>query len=309
MHVMQDDTQLLDCIVRFHDPRRLAELERCVFSLAGQRYRPLNIVLVLQRFTPAEIAATEAALAPMLALPGAPSLTVRNWNGEAVTDARTHLLNCGVEAARGRYLAFLDYDDLLFPEAYELLVEKLRDQEAAIAFASVQVMQVEVRDRFFRTIGPQTPTYRGRDLGDLFDHNFCPIHSYLIDRSKLPADLLRFDPTLTIEEDYDLLLRICAQHPADFSLIGTEIGYYIYKTDGSNTVGQAGGLHGEKLALYEAVQRRIRERKAMTPVSIPIQARLGLPHPRGGLSIQDVHRQLQANGRIRQRLGDLMGAR
>ncbi|WP_158279366.1 glycosyltransferase [Azospirillum humicireducens] len=309
MHAMQDDTHLLDCIVRFHDPRRLAELERCVFSLIGQRYRPLNIVLVLQRFTPAEVAATEAALAPVLSLPGAPSLTVRNWNGETVADARTHLLNCGVEAAQGRYLAFLDYDDLLFPEAYELLVAKLRDQEAAIAFASVQVMQVEVRDRFFRTIGPQTPTYRGRDLGDLLDHNFCPIHSYLLDRSKLPADLLRFDPTLTIEEDYDLLLRICAQYPADFSLIGTEIGYYIYKTDGSNTVGQAGGLSGEKLALYETVQRRIRERKAMTPVSVPIQARLGLAHPQAGRSILEVHRQLQTSGRLKQKLGELTSLR
>ncbi|MBK1836044.1 glycosyltransferase [Azospirillum sp. YIM B02556] len=309
MHGMQDDTQLLDCIVRFHDIRRLAELERCVFSLVGQRYRPLNIVLVLQRFSPAEVAATEAGLAPLLQLPGAPSLTVRNWNQDGIADARTHLLNCGVEAARGRYLAFLDYDDLLFPEAYELLAAQLRDREAAIAFASVQVMQVEVRDRFFRTIGPQTPTYRGRDLGDLFDHNFCPIHSYLIDRSKLPADLLRFDPTLTIEEDYDLLLRICAQHPADFSLIGTEIGYYVYKTDGSNTVGQAGGLDGEKLALYETVQRRIRERKEMTAVSVAIQAQLGLPHPRNGLSIQDLHRQLRTNGRIRQKLGELTGAR
>ena len=145
MHSMQDDPQLLDCIVRFHDIRRLAELERCVFSLAGQRYRPLNIVLVLQRFTPAEVAAIEAALAPLLQLPDAPSLTVRTWDQEGIADARTHLLNCGVEAARGRYLAFLDYDDLLFPEAYELLVAKLRDRDAAIAFASVQVKRWRTR--------------------------------------------------------------------------------------------------------------------------------------------------------------------
>ena len=34
-------TMQVDCIVRFHDIRRLAELKHCVFSLVGQHYRPL----------------------------------------------------------------------------------------------------------------------------------------------------------------------------------------------------------------------------------------------------------------------------
>lgn len=287
----------LDCIVRFHDVRRLAELERCVFSLVGQRYRPLTINLILQRFTAEQVAATEAALAPLMRLPDPPRLRLHNWNEPGIADARTCLLNHGLEVAEGRYLAFLDYDDVLFPEAYELLVSKLRESRAAIAFASVQVMQAELRAHLFRVVGTKVPPYSGTGLADLFENNFCPIHSYVIDRSLVPAEILHFDSTLTIEEDYDLLLRICAQCPSDFSLVGTEIGYYFYKTDGSNTVATQGGLEGERLALYRTVQARIRERKQTTPVAPAVQARLGLPHPREGLSILDVQKMLQAYGK------------
>lgn len=283
-----DGNQQLDCIVRFHDIRRLAELERCVFSLVGQRYRPLNIVLMLQRFSEAEVAATKAAVAPLLRLPDAPKMSIHNWNEEGVRDARSHLLNHGLRVRGGRYLGFLDYDDVLFPEAYELLVAKLRDREPAIAFASVQPMSVEVCAHFFHMLGPHIAPFKGQDLSDLFEHNFCPIHSYVMDRSKIPDDVLHFDAALTIEEDYDLLLRICACFLSDFSLIGTQIGYYMYKTDGSNTVAMQNGLDGEKLAQYKRVQARIRERKRTTPVSVPVQVSLGVLDPRDGVSIQDL---------------------
>ena len=301
-----DANQQLDCIVRFHDVRRLAELERCIFSLVGQRYRPLNIILVLQRFSAEEVAATEAALTPLLRLPDAPTLTVENWNEEGVTDARTYLLNRGLDAARGRYLAFLDYDDVLYPEAYDLLVSKLRERKAAIAFASVQVMRVEVHDHFFYMLGPHVPPYKGKDLTDLFESNFCPIHSYAIDRTLIPGDVLHFDSTLMIEEDYDLLLKICARFASDFSLVGTNVGDYIYKTDGSNTVATQNGLDGAKLALYRDVQAKIRDRKRTTLVSAAVQASLGLPNPREGLSILDVQKHLRAHSRIRQKLTELV---
>nr|WP_222533341.1 glycosyltransferase [Azospirillum sp. 412522] len=281
------DTQTLDCIVRFHDVRRLAELERCVFSLVGQQYRPLHIHIVVQRFSDEERLATEAALAPMLRFPGAPRLTVHPWNEEGVVDARSHLLNHGIRVAQGRYLAFLDYDDLLFPEAYELLVGRLRTTGAAIAFASVEMMSVDVADGLFHMVGRAHAPFWGRTLLNLLEGNFCPIHSYVIDRSRVDDGILAIDPALTIEEDYDLLLRLCARHPSDFELIGTPIGYYVFKTDGSNTVGVSGGIDGEKLVVYKAVRKAMQSRKMSTPLSVEVQRTLGLPVPREGFTIHD----------------------
>jgi hypothetical protein len=53
-------------------------------------------------------------------------------------------------------------------------------------------------------------------------------------------------------------------------------------------VGNQNGLDDAKLALYELVRARIRLRRASTPVALSVQARLGLPEPRKGLSIQDL---------------------
>lgn len=270
-------TEQLDVIVRFHDIDRIAELQRAVFSLAGQTYRPLRIILALQRFSEDGIATVRAALAPYLEDQRNLSLSVVNWSVAEPADARSVLLNLGVSVAQGRYLAFLDYDDVVYPEAYSLLVAQLEKSEAAIAFAAVRVLKLEVFRSYFYAAGRVVPPYSGKDLADLFRNNFCPLHSYVIDRTRLPPDMLNFNSALTMEEDYDLLLRICAALPSDFSLIETEIGDYYYKTDGSNTVPVKGGLPpGLRLDRYRAIRAAIDHRKASTIVAPEVQQALGV---------------------------------
>lgn len=277
----------LDVVVRFHDLRRLSELERCIFSLVGQNYRPLHIIVVLQRFAVNEVEEVRAALSPLLRLEESPDLSILNWSHEEPADARSALLNLGLSAAQGRYLAFLDYDDAVYPEGYELLIARLRKTEAAIVFGSVRPMRVEVYETFVYAGEVFTPNYAGSGLTDLFEHNFCPLHSYLIDRQRVPASFLFFEPFLTIEEDYDLLLRICAQFPSDFSMLGIEIGEYFYKTDGSNTVATVGGLPPEKLAYYNMIEAFIEQRRRMTPLSAEVQRALGFESPVPQLTIRD----------------------
>ena len=207
---------------------------------------------------------------------------------KAAVDARSALLNLGLEKAQGRYLAFLDYDDVLYPEAYELMVSKLIQSGAAAAFASVRILRLDVYDRFFYATQEVTPPYRGESLLDLFRNNFCPLHSYVIDRNQIPSDLLRFDTSLVMEEDYDLLLRISASLPTDFSLLGTQIGDYYYKTDDSNTVPTNGGLTGESRDRYEEVRSAIELRRRSTPVAIAVQRSLGITETSKSMTIRDV---------------------
>ncbi|RKK01423.1 glycosyltransferase [Pseudoroseomonas wenyumeiae] len=280
--------QTLDCVVRFHNPQRLNELSRCVFSLLGQKHRPLNIIISLQRFSEADVAAVREALQPLFDLPEAPQLTICNLEQSTPADARTLLLNMGISAAAGRYLAFLDYDDVLYPEAYSLLRERLRQSDAAIAFASVRVVRADVfptflyvREQVEKPFGP------GDRLRDLFDGNFCPIHSFLIDRHKVQEADLIFDSTLTWEEDYDLLLRICAKYKSDFHLIGKVIGDYYYKTDASNSI-PVNGIHAsDKLQAYERVSIMIEARRRTTLVAESVQAEYGLVPTRSDMSIRD----------------------
>jgi hypothetical protein len=276
----------LDTIVRFHDIRRLPELERCIFSLVSQSYRPLNIILVLQRFSAEEIAATRLALEPLIEDSNELTLSIYNWEKSEPADGRTFLLNKGIGVSTGRYLAFLDYDDILFPEAYELVISRLWKSEAAIAFASVQLMRLHVFENFFYT-ECELPPFHGKNLWNLFQQNFCPLHSYVLDRHKIPSNVLYFDTSLVIEEDYDLLLRICAQLKSDFSLLDIPIGYYFFKTDGSNTVATE-KLNLEKQIIYNDVCARIESRRRSTRVSLPVQEVLGISNPNDQLTIREL---------------------
>jgi hypothetical protein len=277
----------IDVVVRIHDAGRLQELSRCVFSLVSQTYRPLRIIIAAQRFSDADLAATRAALAPFMEGESGVELAMVNWTEALPADARSVLLNLGVQAAQGRYLAYLDYDDALYPDAYELLVGRLRATGAAIAFASVRIMQLHVFGHFFYTAEKVVPPFSGKTLMDLFRNNFCPVHSYVIDREQVAPELLSFNENLLMEEDYDVLLRICAQYPSDFALIDTNIGDYYYKTDGSNTVPTNGVLTPLSQERYKGVRLTIEHRKRITIVSETVQRTLGLSST-GPMTVRDV---------------------
>ncbi|MGF6841071.1 SAM-dependent methyltransferase [Paraburkholderia youngii] len=284
----------VDCIVRLHDVKRLKELERCVFSLVGQTYRPLNIIVTLQRFSPSDIAQVEASLARLLKMHDAPSLKIVNFTAEEPKDARTELLNLGLSNATGQYVAFLDYDDVLYPEAYSLLVGQLKASNAAIVFSSVRVVHADVSPQFIVAARADSKVFPGEGLEDLFVANFCPIHSYLIDRSIASAELY-FDTLLTWEEDYDLLLRVTAAYPSDFKLVGTIVGDYYIKSDLSNSTGVTGAegkLSGERLREYEQVAALIEARRRITRLSETVKNKLGLQGKAGNLTIRNALREL-----------------
>ncbi|MBX7198839.1 MAG: glycosyltransferase family 2 protein [Rhodospirillaceae bacterium] len=277
----------IDVVVRIHAVDRMAELNRCVFSLVSQTYRPLRIIVVTQRFSAEALAATKAALSPLLTGEEGVALDIINWAEAEPADARSVLLNLGVQNAQGRYLAYLDYDDALYPDAYELLIGKLRETGAAIAFASVRIMRLHVHGHFFYT-AERLASFKGNTLIDLFRSNFCPIHSYVIDRSQVAPEALTFNANLLMEEDYDVLLRICARYPSDFSLIGTDVGDYYYKTDGSNTVPTDGVLSPQSVERFKGVRTTIEHRKRVTMVSDAVLKLLGLPPSIRLMSVRDV---------------------
>ena len=286
----------LSVVVRFHDVRRLRELDRAIFSLTMQHYRPLHIHLCLQRFSKAEIAATKAKLDPILAINGAPSLNIHNWIEPEPIDARSILINLGVSNIQTRYLAFLDYDDVLYPEAYELLIRQLQASRSVVCFGRIGLKTYTNYANFDYAESKSFP-FQGTSVLELMRGNFCPIHSFVVDTKKVSRHILFFDPTINRNEDYDFLLRLVAKYPSDFSLIETFIGEYYIKRDGSNTILTEYAATPEAVQAWDDAECFVEGRRRSTMVSEEVQRSLGIAQPSPRLTIRrllDSYAELKA---------------
>ena len=275
----------VDVIIRFHDMSRLWELERAAFSLAAQEHGPVRLLVVCQRLSVAARDTLTIALRAVIAWSPHTVLEVLNYEQDEPSDARSALVNLGFANLAGRYVGLLDYDDALYPEAYRLLAGALKASGAAIAFARTPVAYADVHAGFLQIRAIDHP-FAGGGLHDLLRANFCPIHSFLIDRERVPAALLHFEPLVTIEEDYAFLLGVCAACRSDFSLIGTDVGLYFYKGDASNTYDRRGLLNLSVQRRLDASRHFIEARRHLLPLAPAVQRQLGIEKPERGLTIR-----------------------
>jgi hypothetical protein len=285
----------LDVIVRLHDPTRIAELSRCLFSLVCQVYQPIRINLCTQRFSATQQEDLRRDIQDVLEISPETQFQVLNFENRHPHDARSCLLNLGLKKTAGRYVAFLDYDDVIFPQSYQMLIDELKASGAAIAFGRINVKHVNVYENFVFVDRKETP-FKGNDKIDLFRGNFCPIHSFVIDRSKVEPDDLYMDPNLTRNEDYDLLLRICAAYPASFRLKEKSVGDYYYKDDGSNTIETPSSFADEHHKTWATAAEFINLRRNIVIVSADVQKALGFEKPDPKMTIRNLLDRFDASG-------------
>lgn len=185
---------------------RPREMRRALGSIAANAYRPLEVVIVYQGNDVAELEAILSVTA------GFPALPVRVLQNAAAGDRRAENLNIGWEAGAGRYLAFLDDDDSLEPDHFCLLVSALQQSGRAWACAQVTLRK---EDDNLASVNESRPFRRHRfSVVELWRENFVPIHSMLVDRSRLNDSLKRrpFCEALDRSEDWDFLIRLGFHH-------------------------------------------------------------------------------------------------
>jgi hypothetical protein len=281
-------TGRVSVICRFHDVRRISELQRAVFSVACSDYPDMELLIVTQNFDQAGIASVQSAAADIAQLAqGRLAIQVVNHVCAPGKDARTELLNLGLAQATGRYLAFLDHDDAIYPHAYQLLIGELAQANAGIAFGGIVTKHFECFDDVsqLRRADPLNPH---GSLSALFKMNCCPIHSYVIDRTQVAAGDLRFDEHLVRYEDYEFLLRICAHHASSFRHYQTAVGDYYMKDDGSNSTLYLSSSNSlENQALWMEAKNLITRRKKDIILSPMVLAQLHVSDTHHAMSIAD----------------------
>lgn len=237
--VLHDDRvpelRTVDTIVRVHAKANFSLLERALISLCAQCDVAVRPIVMAQDLNPKQVREIEAILAALPWRQGVkPSLSVLA-STQDVPDTRARLLMLGVQEAKSDFVAFLDYDDLMFVDGYAKLVARFDEVGKGIIFGRVfravcsdPQGWMSFRDRMFEYGGTYT---------EFLAHNHAPIHSYIVHRNSV--DLSRIDlPTYRYMEDYLMLMQIATETNADWSGLGKNIyvGDYMYYPNAPGTL-------------------------------------------------------------------------
>lgn len=109
--------------------------------------------------------------------------------------------NLGLELCSGRYVLPLDSDNLLLPEALELLVGQLREADEEVGFIYPNLQFFGNREDYY-----EPPPY---NVYTLFPGNYCDTCS-LIDRHVFDAGLRYREEIVLGHEDWEFVLRLAA---------------------------------------------------------------------------------------------------
>ncbi|MFQ5556593.1 MAG: glycosyltransferase [Acidimicrobiales bacterium] len=126
---------------------------------------------------------------------------------------RSRPLNTGLDAATGRYVAFLDDDDLALPEWVATFRRGAESTPGAMvrAVTATQTWTTDGGDQPVRPTGEIERPFAGTfDLLAHLDHNETPICSVALPMAGLRRFGLRFDEELPVLEDWDLIVRTAA---------------------------------------------------------------------------------------------------
>jgi glycosyltransferase involved in cell wall biosynthesis len=142
--------------------------------------------------------------------------------GAAVRVVRGHFgsaaaaRNAGWRAATAEWVAFLDADDLWFPDKLATASAALDAAPAArwgFSDGTFRTLEGELRESWLEPLAEVPEDYVGQPVAELIEVNFVLTSSVVVARAAL-AETGGFDETLSHAEDVDLWIRLARRWPA-----------------------------------------------------------------------------------------------
>jgi LmbE family N-acetylglucosaminyl deacetylase len=119
---------------------------------------------------------------------------------------RSEAANAGVRVARNTHVAFLDDDDIYYPEHLSTLSDAVHRSGDAVVYSDAVSALIDGDRREAMRIYA-----RDFDRELLFVDNYVPLPTVLLSRADF-LDLGGFDPAFDLFEDWDFLIRLAQRH-------------------------------------------------------------------------------------------------
>ncbi len=120
--------------------------------------------------------------------------------------------NAGLKVARGKYIAYLDDDDIYYPDHVEALVNFLECTNFKVAYTDAYAAIEETTQGRYHITNKQLVHSRNFDKEHLLTTNYIPILCVMHEKSCI-EHVGYFDETLHVLEDWDLWIRMSRKFP------------------------------------------------------------------------------------------------
>jgi len=143
--------------------------------------------------------------------------------------------NTGLKLARGKYIAYLDDDDLFYPEHLETLVNCLETTDFSVAYTDAHRAHQGKEKGRYATTCRDLPYSHDFNADHLLVANQFPVLCLMHEKACLEKSGL-FDESLTTHEDWDLWIRLSLHYP--FIHIKKVTCEFSWRQDGSTMTSQ-----------------------------------------------------------------------
>lgn len=201
-------------------------IEKCINSILLQTYTNLEVIIVNDGSQDnsneicEKIASTDKRI------------RYYSKNNTGVSDTR----NFGLKESKGDYIAFVDSDDFLNKDMYEVMINEIQDSDILICNYSLfnkEYQKIEKKSFFnnssYSSLSEMIKNIDGNDMNRYFN----PPWNKLINRNLINKNLIRFDDNLSLGED--LIFNLTVMKDAKkIKTINKKLYNYMLTSNGLN---------------------------------------------------------------------------